>query len=64
MKIALASDERTSLTEFLVCDLERRGHEVLRFGAIAENDLEADWPLSTRNAATTVTYSDATEAIV
>ena len=38
MKVALASDERTSLTDFLVRDLEQRGHEVLRFGAIAEGD--------------------------
>lgn len=64
MKIALGSDERTSLTDFLVRDLERRGHEVLRFGAIAENDPEGDWPLSTRNAAAAVTRGDAHEAIV
>ena len=46
MKVALASDERTSLTDFLVRDLERRGHEVLGFGAVAEGDTEVDWPLS------------------
>lgn len=64
MKIALASDERTSLTDFLVRDLERRGYEVLRFGAIAENDPDGDWPLSTRNAAAAVTRGEAHEAIV
>lgn len=42
MKIAVASDERTSLTDFLVRDLEQRGHEVFRFGAIAEDDDEVD----------------------
>ena len=62
--MALASDERTSLTDFLIRDLERRGHEVLRFGAIAENDPEGDWPLSTRNAAAAVARGDASEAIV
>jgi ribose 5-phosphate isomerase B len=64
MKIALASDERTSLTDFLIRDLEQRGHEVLRFGAVAENDPEGDWPLSTRNAAAAVARGDASEAIV
>ena len=64
MKIALASDERTSLTDFLIRDLEQRGHEVVRFGAIAENDPEGDWPLSTRNAAAAVARGDASEAIV
>ena len=64
MKIALASDERTFLTDFLITDLQRRGHEVLRFGAIAENDPEGDWPLSTRNAAAAIARGDASEGIV
>jgi ribose 5-phosphate isomerase B len=64
MKIALASDERTFLTDFLIRDLQQRGHEVLRFGAIAENDPEGDWPLSTRNAAAAVARGDAIEGIV
>jgi ribose 5-phosphate isomerase B len=64
MKIALSSDERTSLTEFLIRDLEQRGHEVARFGAIAEGDSEIDWPLSTRNAAEAVARGNANEAIV
>ena len=64
MKVALASDERTSLTEFLVKDLEQRGHQVLPFGAIAEGDAEVDWPLSARNAAETVARGDSHEAIV
>jgi hypothetical protein len=40
MKVAFASDERTSVTEFLIRDLEQRNYEVLRFGSIAEGDLE------------------------
>jgi ribose 5-phosphate isomerase B len=64
MKIALASDEQTFLTDFLIGDLQQRGHEVLRFGAIAENDPERDWPLSTRNAAAAVARGDAGEGIV
>ena len=64
MKVALASDERSSLTDFLIRDLERRGHKVLRFGAVAEADTEVDWPLSVRNAAETVARGDTQEAIV
>jgi ribose 5-phosphate isomerase B len=64
MKVALGSDERTSLTEFLIKELERRNHTVLRFGSIAEGDPEVDWPQSSRNAAEAVTRGDAHEAIV
>jgi len=64
MKVALGSDERTSLTDFLVRELEQRGHEVLRFGAIAEGDTEVDWPLSARNTAETVARGEAQDAIV
>ena len=64
MKVALASDERTSLTEFLIRDLERRSYDVLRFGSIAEGDADADWPQSSRNAAEAVALGDAQEAVV
>jgi ribose 5-phosphate isomerase B len=64
MKIALASDERTSLTDFLARELKQRGHEVHLFGALSENDTRVDWPLSTRNAAETVARGDTHEAIV
>lgn len=64
MKVALSSDERTGLTEFLLGELRRRNHEVLAFGSIAEADPEVDWPLSSRNAAEAVARGDAEEAIV
>lgn len=64
MKIALSSDERTALTDFLLQDLRRRGHEVLCFGALADNPAEADWPLSSRNAAAAVVRGEAGEAVV
>lgn len=64
MKVALASDERTSLTDFLVRDLQRRNHEVLLFGSVADGDPETDWPQSSRNAAEAVARGDAHEAIV
>ncbi len=64
MKVALASDERTSLTEFLIRELEQCNHEVLRFGSIADGDTETDWPQSSRNAAQAVARGDAQEAIM
>jgi ribose 5-phosphate isomerase B len=64
MRIALASDERTSLTEFLIRELQQRNHELLRFGSIAEGDPEVDWPQSSRNAAEAVARGVVQEAIV
>lgn len=34
MKIAIGSDERTSLTDFVVAEVRKRGHEVALFGAL------------------------------
>lgn len=64
MRIALSSDERTELTDFLVRELEARGHTVLRFGAIAEGDPEVDWPLASSKAARVVARGEADEGIV
>lgn len=64
MRIALSSDERTELTDFLIRELRERGHEVLLFGAVAENDPEVDWPLASSRAARAVVNGEADEAIV
>ncbi len=40
MKIALGSDERTHLTDFLVDELERRGHDVELVGPPAGEEIE------------------------
>ncbi len=42
MKIAVGSDERTHLTDALIDELKKRGHELTLFGSIAENDPEVD----------------------
>jgi ribose 5-phosphate isomerase RpiB len=39
MKIAIGSDERTNLTDRILEELKQRGHEVIVFGSLAENDL-------------------------
>ncbi len=40
MRIAVGSDERTYLTDVVMEELERRGHEVVPFGPLAGEDLE------------------------
>ncbi len=40
MRIAVGSDERTNLTDFVIGELRRRGHEAVLFGPLAGEDLE------------------------
>jgi ribose 5-phosphate isomerase B len=64
MKIALGSDERTHLTDTVVADLQQRGHEVLLFGPLAENDPDTDWPLTSSKVARAVATHQVDEGIV
>src|SRR5256885_14979709 len=64
MKIAVGSDERTSLTDAVLADLSKRGHELLLFGPLAENDSEVDWPLTSSHVAQSVAAHQANEGIV
>ncbi|MEH2160081.1 MAG: RpiB/LacA/LacB family sugar-phosphate isomerase [Nostoc sp.] len=64
MKIAIGSDERTNLTDRILEELKQRGHEVIAFGSLAENDLEVDWPLSCSKVALAVATQKADEGIV
>jgi ribose 5-phosphate isomerase B len=64
VKIAVGSDERTHLTDLLVEELTRRGHEVLPFGPLAKGDAEVDWPLVSGNVARAVAAGEADEGIV
>lgn len=64
MKIAVGSDERTHLTDTVIEELKQRGHEVLLFGPLAENDAETDWPLTSSNVARAVATKQADEGIV
>jgi ribose 5-phosphate isomerase B len=36
MKLAIGSDEKTHVTDAVVADLRKRGHEVMRFGPLVE----------------------------
>jgi ribose 5-phosphate isomerase B len=64
VKIAIGSDERTHLTDLLVEELTRRGHDVLPFGPLAPGDAEVDWPLVSSNVARAVAAGEADEGIV
>lgn len=63
MKIAVSTDERTHLIDYLLDELEARGHEVLYFGPEEEGGT-TDWPDVTVEAVNAVRRGDADEAIV
>jgi len=62
VKIALGSDERTHLTDFLIEELQKRGHQVETFGPLA--DQAQDWPEVSRAVAECVARGQADEGIV
>jgi ribose 5-phosphate isomerase B len=64
MKIAIGSDGRTHLTDFVIEDLKRRGHDILPIGPLAENDPEVDWPLTSSKVGEAITTGQADEGIV
>ena len=64
MRIAIGSDERAHLTDAVIEYLKQREHELLLFGALAENDPDVDWPLTSCNVARAVATKQADEGIV
>ena len=52
MKIAVASDEKTALTDFVVEELQQRGHEVQLFGPLKGEALP--WTLASEKLADAV----------
>jgi ribose 5-phosphate isomerase B len=62
MKIAIGSDERTHLTDVVVEEVKKQGHEVELFGPLVGN---ADmWPEVARQVAEKVTSGQADEGIL
>jgi len=52
MKIAIASDERTTLATTIISDLQDRGHTLTLFGPLSSAEKpEIDWPLTSSSAA-------------
>ena len=62
MRIAVGSDERTHLTDVVVEEVEKRGHQVVLFGPLAGNS-EA-WPEVARAVAEQVAGGHCHEGIV
>ncbi len=62
MKIAIASDEKTHLTDFVVEDLKARGHEVVPLGPLAGENLP--WTLASERLAVTVAQGQADEGVL
>ena len=64
MRTAVGSDEKSELTDALVAELEKRGHEVVAFGPVAGQEEESDWPLVCGQVAEAVAAGEADEGIV
>ena len=62
MKIAVASDEKTYLTDFVIEDLKARGHEPILFGPLASDDLP--WTLASERVADAVANGEADEGVL
>lgn len=62
MKIAVASDEKTQLTDFVVEQLRQRGHEVVLFGPLAGENLP--WTLASEKLADSVAGGQADEGVL
>ena len=62
MKIAVASDEKTYLTDFVIEDLKARGHEPILFGPLAGDDLP--WTLASERLADAVVNGEADEGVL
>ncbi|HEY7418645.1 MAG TPA: RpiB/LacA/LacB family sugar-phosphate isomerase [Ktedonobacteraceae bacterium] len=64
MKIAVGSDERTHLTDVVLAELRKLGHDLLLFGPLADDDPESDWPCVSSKTAEVVAAGQADEGIV
>jgi len=62
MKIAVASDEKTHLTDFVVKELRRRGHKTILFGPLKGEDLP--WTLVSEQLAEAVAGGEADEGVL
>ncbi len=62
MKIAVASDEKTHLTDFVVEYLKHHGHEISLYGPLADDDLP--WTLASEQLADAVANGEADEGVL
>src|ERR1043165_2301294 len=64
MKIAIGSDTPSETKGALVQELQKRGHELLRFGPLDRSEQNRDWPLVAADVAKAVAEHKADEGIV
>lgn len=62
MKISVASDEKNYLTDFVVSELEKRGHEVILYGPLAGEELP--WTLASEQLALSVTEGESEQGVL
>src|SRR6185295_14329917 len=63
MRISVAADERTGVAEAVVRELERRGHEPVPHGALADGERD-DWAWASEAAARDVAEGRAEQGVV
>ena len=62
MKIAIGSDERTNLTDVVIQEVKKRGHDVSLYGPL--NDKEEYWPQIAQQVAESVADGTVNEGIL
>ena len=62
MKIAVASDERTHLTESVIEQLKEMGHELTLFGPLTGDDIP--WPIVSRQLAESIASGETEEGVL
>lgn len=62
MKIAVASDEKTVLTDFVISELKDRGHELILFGPLKDDPLP--WTTASEQLALSVANGEAEEGVL
>ena len=64
MRIALGSDERSHVTDFVEQDLRSRGFDVQLFGPLRDENASAAWPVVAGEVAQAVASGNAEEAVL
>ena len=62
MKIAVSSDEKTHLTDFVIAELHERGHETVLFGPLIDDP--QPWPLASEALARAVARGQADQGVL
>jgi RpiB/LacA/LacB family sugar-phosphate isomerase len=62
MIIAVSSDEQSHLTACVIADLEKRGHQVRRFGALSGENIP--WPKASQQLAESVAQGESDQGVL